>query len=263
MSSSDDAARRSFSTLALDDAVDSEAVQGLDLSDIAEEVCRERRERSSIPPPSAPQCAFFDSSCFCVLFATLLGSRAMRAAQIFSLDAWRRLSAEERSKLTAMLPESCQESEADVEHVLQTELFSLQPRRFGAPLARFWNDLKAGAYSAASFAAAERADAERARAHISLRRQHHNALVHKLHQLTRTWKPRAPRAPSKSSGGGGKASDQLLYDKQSGGPGIEPPTPPPPSPPSPLSAAPPPTPPGSDCAELEPPRQLAPSSSRT
>ena len=141
----------------------------------------------------------------------------MRAAQIFSLDAWRRLSAEERSKLTAMLPESCQESEADVEHVLQTELFSLQPRRFGAHLARFWNDLKAGAYSAASLAAAERADAERARAHTSLRRQHHNALVHKLHQLRRTWKPRAPRAPSKSSGGGGKASDQVLYDKQSGG----------------------------------------------
>ena len=141
----------------------------------------------------------------------------MRAAQIFSLDAWRRLSAEERSKLTAMLPESCQESEADVEHVLQTELFSLQPRRFGAHLARFWNDLKAGAYSAASLAAAERADAERARAHTSLRRHHHNALVHKLHQLRRTWKPRAPRAPSKSSGGGGKASDQVLYDKQSGG----------------------------------------------
>ena len=50
MSSSDDAARRSFD--ALDDAVDSEAVQGLDLSDIAEEVCRERRAILH-PPPSA------------------------------------------------------------------------------------------------------------------------------------------------------------------------------------------------------------------
>ena len=141
----------------------------------------------------------------------------MGVPQIFSLDTWRRLSDDERSKLTALLPDSCK-SAAEAEQVLQTELFAQEPRRFGVTLSRFWDRLQAGAYGAEQLAADAHADARHSAAYTELQRTHHNALVHKLHQLKRTWKSTAPRAPSqRSGGGGGGAGDQLIYSKQSGG----------------------------------------------
>ena len=78
----------------------------------------------------------------------------MGVPQIFSLDTWRRLSDDERSKLTALLPDSCK-SAAEAEQVLQTELFAQEPRRFGVTLSRFWDRLQAGAYGAEQLAAGQ------------------------------------------------------------------------------------------------------------
>lgn len=138
--------------------------------------------------------------------------------QIFSLESWRKLVSDPRlAGLRTMLPTSMPSAPPEFESTLDREVLTLASRFFGSPLARFWAALQNGDLSDDSLRAAHRAEAERLAACESMRREHHNGMVHQLHLLKRTWKPPVPRLPRAYKGGDKGSADQLMYSKESGG----------------------------------------------
>ena len=138
------------------------------------------------------------------------------AGSVFSSATWDRLTDAERARLSEFLPPT--QDAADLSQLLETEVFSGAPRFHGAPLKRFWTALQNGEMSEEAVIADAAREEAHARAFEQHQRQHHNAAVHKLLFLRRTWKPPAPKPPRLAAGGaGGGSGDQLIYSKQSGG----------------------------------------------
>ena len=132
----------------------------------------------------------------------------------FSLTTWEQvLSESDRALLRALLPSS----ETNGDEALG-DLFSGAPLHFGAPLARFWDAMKAGEFSPDAVAAEAAADQAERQVRTAWQRQYHNRMVHSLLHLKRTYTPPTPTPPpvrSKASGSGN--SESLVYSKEGGG----------------------------------------------
>ncbi|KAL1511075.1 hypothetical protein AB1Y20_005898 [Prymnesium parvum] len=136
------------------------------------------------------------------------------ASELFSLSTWEhKLTASDRAQLAALLP-----SPPPAEPLVR-ELFSAAPLHFGAPLARFWTAMRAGELSAEAVGREAQQDAAFRQAWLEERRQHHNAMVHRLHYLQRTYSPPPPAAPPLRSGksGASHGCESLMYSKEKGG----------------------------------------------
>ena len=122
------------------------------------------------------------------------------------MHAWDSLDDETRDALRAELPHG---DDPERRRAALTELFARTPQHFGAPLDQFWRMIQARAFRRTQSPAAEarmprpaqggdlseEAVAERRAAkstHVQQIRDHHNALVHRLHYLKRVWM--APQA---------------------------------------------------------------------
>ena len=110
---------------------------------------------------------------------------------------------------------------AELERMLAAEVLTQSPRFFGSPLSRFYSALRAGDLGDEGVRAHARADAHHASAFDEQLRQRHNAVVHKIHMLKRTWKPTQHRASKGSAKGDQPTKESGGKRSKSGGGGAQ------------------------------------------
>ena len=135
---------------------------------------------------------------------------------------WRGLPAADRQKLSALLPVSPLSTEEDInaqaEQIIEKHVGATEAHFFGTPIEHFHTALLAGEFEAEAVLAAEQAEAQRRIDWVDKQREHHNAMVHQLHYIKRTWTPPPPQLAKLPKGSGrGKSDEALMYSKASGG----------------------------------------------
>ncbi len=135
--------------------------------------------------------------------------------------SWARLSEAERGRLLELLPAAPTSDDhvtaRAARDAVAAEVLGGTPLFFGSPLSRFWDAMQRGELTAEALAEVSAADARAARHRTETLRESHNATVHRLHHLKRTWNPPVPVPPPRARGGPGGGAQGLIYSKQSGG----------------------------------------------
>ena len=142
--------------------------------------------------------------------------------QVISPELWRGLPAADRQQLSTLLPISAQSSEEEInaqaEQIIEKHVGATEAHFFGTPIEHFHEALLAGEFEAEAVLAAEQAEAQRRIDWVDKQREHHNAMVHQLHYIKRTWTPPPPQLAKLPKGSGrGKSDEALMYSKASGG----------------------------------------------
>ncbi|KOO23028.1 hypothetical protein Ctob_001031 [Chrysochromulina tobinii] len=111
-----------------------------------------------------------------------------------------------------------EEINAQAEQIIEKHVGATEAHFFGTPIEHFHTALLAGEFEAEAVLAAEQAEAQRRIDWVDKQREHHNAMVHQLHYIKRTWTPPPPQLAKLPKGSGrGKSDEALMYSKASGG----------------------------------------------